>query len=421
MTISIEKPVPAIPEKTVDIQHTPFDADKIQAIVDKLWALKSNNTEAAPKISSYDEFAALVPTMNGSQYTELAQQAFKQHTEVPVLIGGSSGTTGPSKLILERTNTPGSRPSEDDIQLITELRMAGALNPGDVVVNLFMVGMYSLLHQGFNRILEACYCSVIPLGSLNTDHLHNQLTFMANAEVNVLVGTPGTLIQMANAVKDSGITLNIKRILFTGERMGEAKANVLKAIFPGVRIIGCYGLSECGFVAVEQFNGKYQVRDYAYFLEKSAQGRLLVTSLNPNLPTPVVRYDTGDQFNFISLANKIFLDNLDRADNSFNFIGNLIKCSTITTLASEFLAQKDVLIEVALDTDEQGRDNLLITLLVDGLSLAQCQTFEAQLCQLEDFREALDKRAGTVSVVCAPPQAATLSERNKHRTIVDRR
>ena len=407
-------------------QHNRLDLTKLQVVVNQLWAMRHPG-QPAPQLQNYADFQALVPSMQSADYALLARQSLANHHEVPLCIGGTSGTTGQSKLVLTRTNTPGSRPSELDIQLITELRIAGSLNPGDVVANLFMVGLFSILHHGFNRILEACYCSVIPLASLDPAKQQAQLAFMQQCGVNVLVGTPGTLIQVAHAVRESGISLPISRILFTGERMGAAKAAVLRQIFPGVRIIGCYGLSECGFVALEQPDGRYLVRDNAFFVERAPNGRLLITSLDPSLPTPVVRYDSGDQLELCHVGAMTFLHGIDRADNAFNFIGNLIELKTVRQLVAVGLQQTDALVEVQLSTDVAGRDELLVRVLTDNFSHYARETQsvnDAVLQQLlghAEIKEALDKQAGTVRVELHPAAAATLSGRNKHQSIIDLR
>lgn len=398
--------------------HTQFEPERLQAVVDKVWQLRYPE-QTAPKVKSYQDFTGLIPVMRGDDYGAVARAAFARHAEKPVMIGGTSGTTGESKLVLGRTNTPGSRPTEDDIQLITELRMLGALNPGDVVVNLFMVGLFSILHHGFNRLLEACYCSIIPIGMLNQEQEEKQLKFMAACGVNVLVGTPGTLIQVAHAVRKQGISLNIKRILFTGERMGEAKATVLRSVFPGVRIIGCYGLSECGFVAIEQANGRYRVRENAYFLEQDQSGRLLVTCLDAELPAPILRYDTGDEITFVQTGSATYLHNIDRADTSFNFVGNLVDVKKLRQAIADLLGRSDVILEVELNTDSDGRDDLLVRVLVD--TPVDGDLVLDYLCRQEELKEALEKGAGNIRVEQCPPEQAKLSGRNKHRHLIDNR
>lgn len=403
------------------LTHTAFDKRRIQAIVNKYWDMRFPE-EKAPRITDYTSFKASVPEMDRADYIELSEKAFTEHKDVPLIIGGSSGTTtGQSKLVLERTNTPGSRPSEDDIQLITELRMAGVLGPGDIAANLFMVGLYSILHHGFNRIIEACYASVLPLGMLSPEHTQSQLKFMKQYKVNVLTGTPGTLIQVAHAVKSSGISLNIERILYTGERLGEAKAKVLREVFPGVRIIGFYGLSECGFMAIEEANENYKIRQNAYFLELNEAGRLLVTCLNEETPVPFLRFDTGDGVALKARGDQVFMTGIDRSDTSFNFVGNLVDVGVLRAIAAEVIHETDIILEVLLDTNDRGQDLLTIRVLHDGLSSEQQRSIESALLSYEEVKEALDKNTGLVTVTFDSPNSASLTGRNKHRQILDKR
>lgn len=400
--------------------HSEFDKRRVQKVVNKLWAMLKPEQQA-PKIDDYQSFVNNVPEMDKNTYAELSELAFANRTETPLIIGGTSGTSGQSKLVLEKTNTPGSRPSEEDIQLITELRMAGVLNAGDIVANLFMVGMYSILHHGFNRIIEACYASVLPLGGLNPEQVNSQLSFMKKYKVNVLTGTPGTLIQVAHAVKESGVQLNIERILYTGEAMGEAKAQVLKDAFPGVRIVGFYGLSECGFLAIEVGQDRYKVLQNAYFIELNAKGRLLVTNLNEESPVPFVRFDTGDAVELLSSAGQLIMQGIDRSDTSFNFVGNLVDVKELRAISAAAAGLEDLLIEATLSTRQDGKDALEIRVLCQGLSEAQQQQISAALLGYEEVKEALDKNSGLVTVIFDLPKNSRLTGRNKHRQILDLR
>ncbi|MBR8845626.1 AMP-binding protein [Pseudoalteromonas sp. JC3] len=406
--------------KAVELQHTAFDRKRIQAIVKKYWAMNLPD-EKVPRISDYESFVANVPEMGKEKYIELSEKAFENHKDAPLIIGGSSGTSGQSKLVVEKTSTPGSRPSEEDIQLITELRMAGVMGPGDVAANLFMVGMYSILHHGFNRIIEACYASILPLGILSPDQTESQLKFMKQYKVNVLTGTPGTLIQVAHAVKETGVQLSIERILYTGERLGEAKAKVLREVFPGVRIIGFYGLSECGFMAIEEGDERYKVRQHAYFLEINQAGRLLVTCLNEETPVPFLRFDTGDAVSLTARGEQVIMAGIDRSDTSFNFVGNLVDVKTLRSIAASTICEPDIIIEVLLDTNNAGQDLLTIRVLHDQLDAQQCQKIEYALLGYEEIKEAIDKRTGVVNVRFDKPETASLTGRNKHRQILDAR
>jgi len=405
---------------TLSLRHSAFDEKRIQVIVNKFWALSFPN-EQAPKISDYDSFLKTIPEMDKARYIELSEKVFENHKDIPLIIGGSSGTSGQSKLVLEKTNTPGSKPSEDDIQLITELRMAGVLGPGDIAANLFMVGMYSILHHGFNRVIEACYASVLPLGMLNPEHTEMQLSFMKKHKVNVLTGTPGTLIQVAHAVQASGVELKIERILYTGERLGGAKAKILRQVFPGVRIIGFYGLSECGFMAIEESNEKYKVRQNAFFLEINEAGRLLVTCLNEETPVPFLRFDTGDGVSLDSRGDQVIMAGIDRSDSSFNFVGNLVDVRELRQLAAAAIGESDIIIEALLNTNSQGQDLLTIRVLCNELSQDDKAKISQTLLAYEEIKEALDKHTGLVIVQFDLPQSASLTGRNKHRQILDKR
>ena len=402
------------------VAHTRFDPELIRATLARRQALAGPDAAPLPHIDSYADFARLVPVMDNAAYAELAQAAFERQASSPLYVGGSSGTTNKPKLVLAGTPRQGVAPSDAQRELIASLRQAGVFQPGDVVANGFLVGLFSILHHGMNRALEACGASIVPLGSLDESCLDSQLAFLAQLGTNVLVGTPGTLVQMAHAVRRTGIALNIARIAFTGERLGAAKLALLRSVFPGVRVISLYGISEAGFVAIgDEASGTLKVREQAWFLETDAEGRLLLTCLDPAHPVPMVRYMPGDRITLESVDGAAWVRHIERSNLDFNFMGNLVELRSIRAAVAQGTGSADPLVDVVLRTGDDGRDHL--TVRVYGVADAALAQARQLLGSLPELREAAEKNAGTVEVTSAVLEDAVLSGRQKQRLILDYR
>jgi indoleacetate--lysine synthetase len=402
------------------VAHTHFDAARIRAVLERAHALAGPDAGPLPDIDSYEDFARLVPAMDGAAYSALAEAVFARRTESAFYVGGSSGTTSKSKLVLAYTPRLGVGPSDEQRELITSLRQAGIFQPGDVVANGFLVGLFSILHHGMNRVLEACGASVVPLGSLDESCVESQLAFLADAGTNVLVGTPGTLVQVAHAVRRTGVRLDIRRIAFTGERLGATKLALLRSVFPGVRVISLYGISEAGFVAIgDEQAGTHKVRENAYFLETDTDGRLLLTCLDPANPIPIVRYMPGDRITLESVDGAAWIRHIERSNLDFNFMGNLVELRSIRAAIAQSTGSNDPLIDVVLRTEDDGRDRLAVR--VYGVADAGLDQARQLVFALPELREAFEKNAGTVEVVAAALEEAVLSGRQKQRQILDYR
>ena len=400
--------------------HTRFDPAPVRALLQRQYALSGKPADSVPEINSYEDFVRLVPVTDGAAYAALAEATFATRGEVGFYVGGSSGTTNKPKLVLSGTPRLGIAPTDEQRELIVNLRQNGVFQPGDVVVNGFMVGLFSILHHGMNRVLEACGASIVPLGTLDESCVESQLDFLAQIGANVLVGTPGTLVQVAHAVRRTGIAVPIKRIAFTGERLGSTKLALLRSVFPGVRVISLYGISEVGFVAIgDEGSGSHKVRENAYLLETDSDGRLLLTCLDPSNPIPVVRYMPGDRITLETTADGAWIRHIERSNLDFNFMGNLVELRSLRAAVAQSTGVADPLIDVVLRTGDDGRDEL--TVRVYGVADSELEQARQLLGGLPELREAAEKNAGRVEVRGAQLEQAVLSGRQKQRQILDYR
>lgn len=413
-------PATAAPSAVRTTAHTRFDAAPVRALLQRQYALSGRPADSVPEINSYEDFVRLVPVTDGAAYAALAEATFAQNGAVGFYVGGSSGTTNKPKLVLSGTPRLGVAPTDEQRELIGNLRQNGVFQPGDVVANGFMVGLFSILHHGVNRVLEACGATIVPLGTLDESCVESQLSFLAQVGTNVLVGTPGTLVQVAHAVRRTGIAVPIQRIAFTGERLGSTKLALLRSVFPGVRVISLYGISEVGFVAIgDEGSGSHKVRENAYLLETDTEGRLLLTCLDPSNPIPVVRYMPGDRITLETTADAAWIRHIERSNLDFNFMGNLVELRSLRAAVAQSTGVADPLIDVVLRTGDDGRDEL--TLRVYGVADADLAQARQLVGSLPELREAAEKNAGRVAVRSAQLEQVVLSGRQKQRQILDYR
>jgi indoleacetate--lysine synthetase len=412
--------IEATPSVVTTTAHTRFDPVAVRALLQRQYALSGKPVDSVPEINSYQDFCRLVPVMDSKTYATLADAVFAQNGAVGFYVGGSSGTTNKPKLVLSGTPRLGIGPTDEQRELIVNLRQNGVFQPGDVVANGFMVGLFSILHHGMNRILEACGTSIVPLGTFDESCAESQLTFLAQVGTNVLIGTPGTLVQVAHAVRRTGISLQLKRIAFTGERLGSTKLALLQSVFPGVRVISLYGISEAGFVAIgEEGSGSHKVRENSYLLETDTEGRLILTCLDLSNPIPVVRYMPGDRITLETSDDGAWIRHVERSNLDFNFMGNLVELRSLRAAVAQSIGDADPLIDVVLETGEDGRDELTVRVYgLDEDALGQARQLVGSLPEL---REAAEKNAGRVQVRGARLEEAVLSGRQKQRQILDYR
>ncbi len=398
-----------------------FDAASVAPILARWWTL-AGRTGTPPTITDLDDFRSAVSPMSGPDYARIALAAYAGRGTNAVYVGGSSGTTGKSKLVLSRIPARGVGASEQEVALIRTLRQRGHAGPGDVFANLFMVGHFSILHHGINKMLEACQSTIVPVGTLPAEAPWVQVDFLRGCGVNALAGTPSSIVQLANVLRMTGRHLPIRRILYTGEGFGAAKRALVASVFPEARIVGLYGLSETGFMGIETATaGVYEVQRGAYFLETDAQDRLLVTGLDATQTVPILRYATGDRTLLTQVGDTVLLRGVERTGRDFNFMGNLIGLSCVQGSIARTSGLAEPEIEIRLTTDGIGRDILTVTLFGDANDSAACARMRDGLLLIPELREAIDKDAGDVLVECRPPEQFTLTPRQKQKIIIDDR
>lgn len=377
------------------------------------------------RIQSYEEFRRTIPIMRREEYAALAESVFDKPRLDQFYIGASSGSTGGRKLVLRRSAVSKGEHGIAERELASRLRHLGVFRGGDVVVNLFAVQNFSILHHGACTLLEAFGCDIVPPGDFHRGAQGaDQLRLLARLKVNVLFGTPSSLIQVANLCRSSDIYLQLERIVFAGEALGTVKRKRLASIFGAqVRFWGLYGLSECGFVGISGNRSEtYTIIDSAFFLERDRLGEILITSLDERAPVPIVRYATGDTGILVRNNGVCFLSAIQRLGIDFNYMGNLVSYDVIKQVVARAIHHPDFSLQIELSTKSKGVDQLTAHIFSDrkGDSL-KCDQIRVAICNIAELAEGEKKGAGHIVVTVHPFAALAVTANQKEALVIDHR
>lgn len=147
-----------------------------------------------------------------------------------------------------------------------------------------------------------------PLGSIVSMGDANNPVFSAylakETETDCLMSRPSDAVRFANALKEQGYSpSNIMSLYITGEPLTLATISILKRLYPDALILYVYAMTEgpasmglksslCS--TLETISpGAYHLNTSDFIFE-TINGLSVVTALH-KMPTPLIRYNTGDQ------------------------------------------------------------------------------------------------------------------------------
>ncbi|MEM3445216.1 MAG: acyl-CoA reductase, partial [Thermoplasmata archaeon] len=171
------------------------------------------------------------------------------------------------------------------------------LEPGDIVLNLFIPGR---LWSGFLAVNEALLqinCTVLPLGGEVEEGKAIELIEKFN--VNVLMGMPVNIAKIFQVARETGRTgklRSVKKIFYAGEAFPRAEEQGVREILPDVKIrsagYACVDTGPIGFPCPVKGDGVHHtLPDVVVEIENS---EILVTPLYRRA-IPIIRYRTGDR------------------------------------------------------------------------------------------------------------------------------
>lgn len=410
--------------KSMTLAHTRFDRAQITACVEKATELGALPETTPTVFDNYQEYATAIPVLDREQYRTLAARVVNETRKERFYIGATSGSSGSPRLVLSRSGLRRGEGGPNDVDLVKRLRQAGCFVSGDVVANLFAVEQFSILHHGACRLLEALDVDIVPPGRLESGRLgESQLALLCDLQVNVLFGTPSSIIQVARAAQSSSRRVAFDRIVFTGEALGPTKRKWLKSIFGEyTRVFGLYGLSECGFIGISRESEEnYLIRDTSYFVENTVEHGIVVTSLDTRAPIPILRYRTGDVGTLDATEADYILGSVTRAGTDFNYMGNLVSYEAIKNVANRVIGTSDFSMQLHLSTDAHGADALTVCILEETETREIEEALTNALLQMPEIREGYEKTAGRVKVIREPWAAAKITARQKEALVIDER
>ncbi len=317
------------------------------------------------------------------------------------IIFKSGGTTGQPKFSVysreeweTMTATFGYHLAEND------------LKKGDRVANLFYAGeLYSsflFLHDS----LERCPVEVVIFPISGAAPLEFMARELIDFKINTIMGVPTQLISLAEYIKANDLKgLKIEKIYFGGESMYEDQRELIKEVFPGIRIFsvgyasvdgGLLGYMDhaCGFNEHRVFD-EYNIieivdEDTGEVIEECGrEGKILTTNLS-RLLMPIIRYPAGDR--------GVWIDEAGTANRKFKILGRSeegARIGVVTMNVDNFLhilhQMKPVFeaVNFQMLIEHIGKlDKLKLRIVVDNPSAASPEWEEKLLQTIYDERPA---------------------------------
>ena len=397
------------------IERTRFDCARLNRTFD---VYRSRGIPLdLPPVSDYEGFAKKYPVTRKEDLRALANQMSDMDLFRSCSIVCTSGTSSDPTTIaagLWEDIESDSYPAQ-----LTKLIGAHVFSHGDSVANLFSAGGLGGLYEGVNRMLDVLKVTLLSVGRIDTlPSTDFYLDTLAKFRVNVLCGTPSSIIQTAHLAAAAGAELHIEKIVFTGEPFFASKRAYVENIWRGVKFYSLYGSTECGFIGLStpsMPSGCFQILSDWYFLEIDPRGDLLVTDLRAPI-VPLIRYRLGDRAELARCGprKRLYLKVHGRSDDRFNYMGNLISFERLSSTITQ--SHGIDRIQVRLRSDCDGNDILGVAVEAnadDRLAIRDT------VLSLPEIREGVEKGVGDVEILLS--DGMIFNSRTKLPPIVDER
>lgn len=269
--------------------HSPYYRERLQGLPESDWSF-----DAVPITVQADYWQA-----NSIKHNQVLTGS---HADG--IMFKSGGTTGNPKFsFYSRTEW------EQTTEALAQGLSRNGLETGDRVANLFYAGsLYSSFIAINNALGKLPGIVQYPLaGSADfSDILH----ILQDFSVNVLIGTPTTILRFAEYVVQQQVNdLVINKLFYAGETMYADQRQFLESLWPGVVFrSSTYASVDGGIIAYADvqcgFNEHRTFEDYCYLeildgegcpiQEMGVEGNIVVTNLIRRL-MPLIRYPSGDK------------------------------------------------------------------------------------------------------------------------------
>ncbi len=185
---------------------------------------------------------------------------------------------------------------------------AAGLDGTDVIANLFVAGNLWSSWLSVEKAIAYTKAISVPVGS--NLPLENIAGYLQDFKVTAVIGLPSFLVKLAEFAKANRAKyrLNIKKLFYGGEYVGDEMVKFFGSAFPGVTVrSGGYATADAGVIGFQCphcVRGQHHLFAYSQYIEFVDQdtlkpvkegevGELVVTGLTKK-HMPIIRYRVGD-------------------------------------------------------------------------------------------------------------------------------
>ncbi|OGR45007.1 MAG: hypothetical protein A2X35_06325 [Elusimicrobia bacterium GWA2_61_42] len=292
----------------VPIEEKPSQLDRLSELVDHARTRSpfyGRHFKGVPRITSLEDFAK-VPFLEKHHVLENTPPDSADLLTSKVQRGiyfASGGSTGQPKYVFYDQHE-----YDHTCRMLAFTYEAAGLDETDTIANLFIAGNLWSSWLSVEKAIAYTKAISVPVGS--NLPLENIAGYLQDFRVTAVIGLPSFLVKLAEYVKDHKATcrLNIKKIFYGGEYVGDEMVKFFKSVFPGVDVrSGGYATSDAGVVGFQCrhcVKGQHHLFAYSQFIEFVDQdtmapvkrgeiGELVVTGLSKK-HMPIIRYRVGD-------------------------------------------------------------------------------------------------------------------------------
>ncbi len=215
----------------------------------------------------------------------------------------SGGSTGSPKYIFYD-----SREYDHTVKSLAYTMEAGGLNGDDVIANLFIAGNLWSSWISVEKAIAYTKAISVPVGS--SLPIENIVKYLQDFKVTAVIGLPSFLVKLAEYANEnkSRFKLNIKKIFYGGEYVGDEMIKFFQKIFPGVEVKSAgFATADAGVIGFQCQScskGLHHIFDNSQYMEfvdpetlkpvKPGEiGELVITSLTKR-HMPIIRFRLGD-------------------------------------------------------------------------------------------------------------------------------
>jgi len=382
-------------------RRTDFPVDKFNQMI--MGYLRDGYPGALEPVEDYQRFVDAYPVMDKSALSASGRQLLGAGKMQGCYVVSTSGTTSDPVILANKF-----------LQGVTEhsypyqVRVAMAkhvFSADDIVANLLTAGGLGNSYEGMCRLLESIGVTILPVG--RPDTLANDallLDLLERFHVDVLVGSPSGIVQVAQAALRAGVSLPVRKVVFVGEAFHASKRTFVREQWPDAHFYSIYGATELGFAAIntpQMSPGQHLLLSDWFFVEVSDQGELLVTDLRAPV-VPLIRYRIGDYGALFSepASPEFYLTIGDRVGEEFSLGGHKIRLDQVRQQLA-VAGVDSTWCQVTLKPAEQGRDRVEVALDLPDIEVDEGlrARVESALSQIPKLGEALRRGVAEVSIM----------------------